>query len=77
MKKLLLISLFSLIGCEDVRRTIAPNASEQVNDIAYVKDSRTNLCFVVSRVSEYPVGTADVFSNVPCSPEVEKLATIK
>lgn len=50
-----------------------PTEAEAVNKIRYYKDERTGLCFVVSNVSEYPVGTASVYSYVPCSPEVEKL----
>ena len=69
MKKLLLVALFSLLGCT--------KAVEEVQTIEYVKDSRTNLCFVVSRINSYPIGIDYVYSNVPCSAEVEKLATVK
>lgn len=73
MKKILL--LLALVACDknSVHEFISPH--DNVADVTYVKDSRTGLCFAVSYVSEYPVGTADVYTSVPCSPEVEKLIT--
>lgn len=72
MKKILLCLL--LIGCnEDFRKENFPTVKEEANQIRYYKDSRTNLCFAMSQVGEYPVGTATIFANVPCTPEVEKL----
>lgn len=78
---LLVVSMVGLIafvsvlsGCnETTRKEMFPTEAEAVNKIRYYKDERTGLCFVVSNVSEYPVGTASVYSYVPCSPEVEKL----
>ena len=63
-----------LVGCtaQDLSN-FAPTTKERVNRIQYMKDTRTNLCFTVSDVNEYPLGTAIIFSNVPCSEEVEKL----
>jgi hypothetical protein len=73
MKKLLL--LFCLLGCDprELNGNLVPTASQEASHIEYAKDGRTGLCFVVSYVSEYPLGTATIFNNVPCTPEVEKL----
>lgn len=69
------ILLLTLAACD--MPTEAQRAAASTNDIIYVKDSRTNLCFVVSRINSYPIGIDYVYSNVPCSAEVEKLATVK
>ena len=58
--KLTIISLL-LCGCE--------TTTETVTKLRYYKDDRTNLCFVQNR-TYYGY---DVFANVPCTPEVEKL----
>lgn len=72
MKKILFCLL--LLGCnEQTRKEIAPTDAEKARQVSYYKDPRTNLCFATSYVSEYPFGTATIFANVPCSPEVEKL----
>lgn len=72
MKKLLL--LLALLSCDaETRKSIAPSTEDKAGMIKYVKDPRTSLCFAVSWVSEYPIGQADIYTNVPCSPEVEKL----
>jgi len=75
MKKLLLVFLF-LMGCEESKQTDSPKPSweaKQANSIVYTKDTRTNLCFALSTVGEYPIGTSVIVTNVPCTPEVEKL----
>lgn len=61
--RLLMAMTISLLlaGCREPR--------EEVEQIRYYKDSRTNLCFVVNRT----YGDALVFTNVPCTPEVERL----
>lgn len=75
MKKFLLV--FLLLGCDSPKeKSATPSPSweaKQAEHIVYVKDSRTNLCFTMSTVSEYPLGTAVIFSNVPCTPGVEEL----
>ena len=73
MKKLLILCLL-LLGCnEETRKQLTPTVADEANQIRYYKDPRTNLCFATSYVSEYPIGQATIFANVPCSPEVEKL----
>jgi hypothetical protein len=71
MKKFLL--LLALVACDkdSVHEFISPH--DNVANVTYVKDSRTGFCFAVSYVSEYPVGTANIYNNVPCTPEVERL----
>lgn len=58
--------LVFLLGCE-------ASAKEEVNSFSYYKDTRTNLCFVVSGINNGHMVTYHVYSNVPCTPEVEKL----
>lgn len=74
MKKILLC-LF-LLGCdepsrESIRKQVSPTIHERAQEIFYTKDERTGLCFaynsILTDVNSY------VFSNVPCTPEVEKL----
>ena len=45
------------------------SATEEVNEISYYKDERTKLCFAYNRT----YGGNPVFTNVPCTPEVELL----
>lgn len=59
--------LLMLIGCDN--RTDAQIQAEEARSIVYVKDSRTNLCFVET----HSYGGYRQFANVPCSPEVERL----
>lgn len=72
MKKLIFVILF-LIACNpEQRKEFFPSVKEQADQLTYVKDHRTNLCFVWNPV--YTSGmTSDTFVNVPCIPEVEKL----
>ncbi len=71
--KVMTISLL-LVGCdEQTRKDMFPTPAEEAAQVHYYKDPRTNLCFVRSYVNEYPMGTATIFTNVPCTPEVEKL----
>ena len=70
----LLCFTIHFIGCSDAQREqVAPTPSQEAQHVTYLKDGRTGLCFATSYVSEYPFGTATIFANVPCSPEVEKL----
>ena len=74
MKKILLC-LF-LISCnegsrEEFRKEVFPTVREEAQRLTYVKDTRTNLCFV--RNSVLTDVNSVVFTNVPCTPEVEKL----
>ncbi len=68
--KSILILLLCLSGCNN---SVFPTESERVNKIVYLKDIRTNLCFAVNYVHEYPIGEARIVTNVPCTNEVEKL----
>lgn len=62
MKKYL-ITITILLGCSSF------NEEGRMVDIVYTKDRRTNLCFA----SMYPTSTQYVLTNVPCTPEVERL----
>lgn len=73
MKKILLLCLVLVACTEAQREQVAPTPSQEAQHISYRLDSRTNLCFATSYVSEYPIGTATIFANVPCTPEVIKL----
>jgi hypothetical protein len=58
--KVMTISLL-LVACE--------SSAKQVDGLRYYKDHKTNLCFVENN-TYYGY---EVFSNVPCTPEVEAL----
>jgi hypothetical protein len=75
MKTIILLLCFSLLACsEESRKKFFPEPDEKVQGITYVKDKRTGLCFVYNSVSgSAQGGGGDVYTNVPCSPEVEKL----
>lgn len=69
MKQLiLLLCLTSCIGPSDVEST-----KEEAQVLEYYKDTRTNLCFVRNSVTNSQAISYNVFTNVPCTPEVEKL----
>ena len=66
--------LLCLLGCtEQSRQEFFPPVEKRVTQITYVQDPRTNLCFVNNEVSNAEIGSSDVFTNVPCTPEVLKL----
>jgi len=46
-------------------------SQDQINTIIYYKDTRTNMCFAGTKelVNRY----SSLLTNVPCTPEVEKL----
>lgn len=57
------ILLLALAACE------IETPSTKADSIVYVKDSRTDLCFVIT----HTYGGYSQFNNVPCTPEVERL----
>ncbi len=67
MKKLL-FALLLVSGCE-VNQPTKDNKVE----FRYVKDDKTNLCFIDNTVDSTTLITYHIYSSVPCSPEVEKL----
>lgn len=71
--KLMTISLL-VLGC-DQPQTNGQNLSPTAQNIGYVKDERTGLCFVDNIVHDgyYGLGYTHVYTNVPCSPEVERI----
>jgi hypothetical protein len=71
VKTILLVSL-CLLGCNSLQEKTFPTTSEEVNQLIYYKDQRTQLCFIENDVPTSPF-SATIFSNVPCTPEVEKL----
>lgn len=71
--RVVIISLL-LVGCsEESRRELFPNATERAQQLDYYKDKRTNLCFVHNSVTNSNGFSRDIYTNVPCTPEVEKL----
>jgi hypothetical protein len=73
MKKFLIVSLF-LLGCdEQTKKDWFPPVEDRASHIMYVKDKRTNLCFAYNGVNNGHGFTEDVFTSVPCTPEVERL----
>jgi hypothetical protein len=68
MKKFLLLPLLAifLVACDNTPQT---HKEKQQHWLHYYKDTRTDLCF-----AGYHLGGRDGFmTQVPCSPEVEKL----
>jgi hypothetical protein len=63
VKKLITVGLF-LFGCDHTQRT-----NELLPELIYIRDNRTGLCFA----SRYLGHQAGVMTNVPCTPEVERL----
>jgi hypothetical protein len=68
MKKILF--LLCLMGCGPLGQE---GTKKEAQNIEYYKDSRTNLCFVRNIVCGSDGCCYNVFANVPCTPEVEKL----
>lgn len=66
MKKLILAALLALTACAPPPPT---GKVKQQHWVHYYKDTRTDLCF-----AGYNLGGHDGYlTQVPCSPEVEKL----
>lgn len=72
--KVMIISLL-LCGCDAAKldKEFFPTPQESAQKINYVKDNRTGLCFVYNPVNNGHGFTQDVYTNVPCTPEVEGL----
>ena len=68
MKKHLL--LLCLIGCIP---TNIIETKQEVQSVEYYQDARTNLCFVRNIVTNSQGFSDNVFTYVPCTPEVEKV----
>lgn len=67
MKNLILIlSLVILSSCDNP--SYVEGAGKSTNNIYYIKDSRTGLCF-----AERGSGNTYLFTCVPCSEKVENL----
>lgn len=66
----LILLLLCLVGCGVSGST---QTKEEATRLEYYKDSRTNLCFVRNSVTNSNGFSDNVFTNVPCTPEVEKL----
>ena len=74
MKTMKLFFLLCLVACSQQERdNFFPSLNKRAGQITYVKDSRTNLCFVYNEVTNSNLGSYDIFTNVPCTPEVEEL----
>jgi hypothetical protein len=71
--KVMIISLLLMACDESTKREWFPPAQDRVQSLSYVKDNRTGLCFTYMSVTNSNGFSSDVFSNVPCTPEVEKL----
>lgn len=67
------ILIGSLGACEAARAGIFPSLREKANKITYTKDDRTTLCYAHNVVQDDHGLNWDVFTNVPCSQEVERL----
>lgn len=69
MKRILLILLVLCYGCDD-----ATSSERASRNIHYIKDNRTGLCFVDSTFTSGNVPiTNHIYTNVPCTKEVEDL----
>ena len=69
MKYIILLSIL-LIGCETLTQQGIENERALIKtELSYYKDTRTGLCFAGLGVG----GPAQTITNVPCTPEVEKL----
>lgn len=75
LPKVMLVSLLLVLAaCDEKARAKAfPSEYERAQNLSYVKDERTNLCYVHNYVQNSNLGTYHIFTNVPCTPEVEKL----
>lgn len=68
MKKIFVLALL-LSGCYTDRRPDESLEHHFVRHMEYYKDDRTSLCYAVS----CPSCNSAMMTNVPCTPEVEKL----
>lgn len=72
MKKIFF--LLCLVACSpQAREDIFPPVNKRASQVIYVKDVRTNLCFVHNEVTMPNMASYDIFTNVPCTPEVETI----
>ncbi len=71
--KVMIISLVLVCCSEQSRADFFPSEGQKAQNLIYVRDNRTGLCFVRSYVTNSSMGSYDIYSNVPCSPAVESL----
>lgn len=80
IKKLIVLAMLCTITCackedapeqviNEYRREESRRAIDLMSYIVYVKDSKTGLCFATFGTGSY----AALMTNVPCTPEVEKV----
>lgn len=72
MKKIIVICLL-VLGCdtpEMKKHRMEYSINEMSAEMHYYKDSNTNLCFAAMNMSMQSA----TMTNVPCTPEVEKMA---
>lgn len=55
---------------EDSHQRYAKDSANHLKYVMYFKDTKTGLCFAGSHLEHYSA----VLTNVPCTPEVEKVA---
>lgn len=67
MEKLLFVLTLLFVGCE----VNEPTKDNKV-EFRYVKDDKTNLCFIDNYTNNGHLSVFHIYSNVPCTPEVEK-----
>lgn len=60
-----------IIGCDPVeyKRSQDIENAGNIQNLTYIKDKKSGLCFAASGLG-YPYA---VLTNIPCTPEVEKL----
>lgn len=64
-----IVLMCGLFACEGARKEMFPTLDEESKQIIYVKDKRTNLCFVRNTV--YTNINSKIYTYVPCTTEVE------
>jgi hypothetical protein len=68
MKKILLLLCLVSCGVSGQAET-----KKEAQSLDYYKDNKTNLCFVRNSVCNTNGICYNIFTNVPCTPEVENL----
>lgn len=73
MKLLILCLFIALSGCIQPQHLSKTDTRNLSNGLAYVKDGRTGLCFATITGNNGHFGLLVSITNVPCSPDVERL----
>jgi hypothetical protein len=66
LKVIAIGTVLMLVGCTDTVHVSESTKTDVLRDLAYVRDSRTGLCFAVLQTQGYGGFQSASITNIPC-----------